>query len=107
MQSLSAHLRRLMHSLGKSVATHPKTYIVLSTLISLILSTGLFQAREDQDFDMLYFDSTSESATAWKFMNKHFPVNYSAFQPDRYVAIMQRIHKVLTRLCALAYRDQD
>jgi hypothetical protein len=69
--------------MGRSIARHPKTYIAVSTLISLILSTGLLWAREEKDFNKLYYDYTSKSAIAWEFMNEHFPVNYSAFQPDR------------------------
>jgi predicted RND superfamily exporter protein len=83
MQFISNYLQRLMRSLGHSVARHPKTHIAVSTLVSLLLTTGLLQVREERNVDKLYFDYTSQSAVAWRFMEEHFPVNYSMYQPDR------------------------
>lgn len=99
MKRLSAYLSALLRPLGTSVASHPAWYIVVSTFVSLLLSTGILHVREENNYDKLYYDFGSESAEAWRFMDQHFPVNYSNFRPDRYGSFSVHIKSLQQLYC--------
>ncbi|CAG0923322.1 unnamed protein product, partial [Notodromas monacha] len=84
MQHPSFYLSKVLRQLGRSIGANPKTYIAVSVAVGLVLTSGVQQGEVEDDIIKLYFDYGSESKTAWDFIDRNFPVNFSAFLPDRF-----------------------
>jgi uncharacterized membrane protein YdfJ with MMPL/SSD domain len=79
----SKYLSQALSMLGESVGRHPRWYIAISVAISLLMATGLQRGRLEDNMERLYFDFSSDAGDAWRMLDRHFPVNFTEFQPDR------------------------
>jgi hypothetical protein len=87
MEHPSVYLSQALAKLGRCVGQHPKSFIMVSLTIGLVLTTGILQGSMEDDISKLFFDYGTETGDAWRFEDKYFPVNYTSFLPDRYITL--------------------
>ncbi len=92
MKHPSVYLSQALAELGRCVAQHPKSFIMVSLTVGLVMTTGILRGNVEDDIINLYFEFGSETGDAWRFAQKYFPLNYTSFLPDRYSNNIQRLY---------------
>ena len=87
-------LRSLFAWLGYHVGKRPLYFIIVPVLLTALCASGFQRATFEADPEYLFSPENGESKMERAALEKHFPMNYSAFDPGR-VSRMGRFGRLL------------
>lgn len=77
-------LQKQFYKLGFHIGTHPKTFVILPLILTVLCSIGFFQFKFNGDFVYLFSSQGGPIVKEESLMQKYFKQNeYGEFDPSR------------------------
>ena len=82
---INKQLINIFYNLGYHVGEHPLWYVIIPFVVSLILTTGVFFIRYEENPFTLFVPYTAPFLAEQKVVEEHFPMNYTyRYSPSRF-----------------------
>ena len=76
-------LKRAFRSLGRAIGNNPGYFVIIPVLLTALCASGFQRVKFEADPEYLFSPVNGEAKHDRAILDKHFPTNYSQFDPTR------------------------
>ena len=76
-------LKKLFRGLGRAIGRNPGYFVIIPVLLTALCASGFQRIKFEADPEYLFSPLDGEAKTERAILEKHFPTNYSQFDPVR------------------------